>query len=47
MTIRTVRALIRYFFSSIGLAVMLQEDGSVLVRDHQGDCWIVTVEKMP
>lgn len=46
MTLATYRALIRYFFASVGLAAVLQEDGSVLIRDHQKDVWRVTVEKL-
>lgn len=47
MTMETLRALVRFFFVNIGWTVLLQEDGSQLVRDNHGDCWRVTVEKMP
>jgi hypothetical protein len=46
MTIATLRALVRFFFTGVGWDVLLQEDGSQLVRDNHGDCWRVRVEKI-
>lgn len=37
----TMRAIIKFFFASIGWDASYQEDGSVLVKDNHGDLWHV------
>lgn len=48
MTLYCMRALVRFFFASVGFNVMQQEDGSILIAHdkHEGQAWRITVESL-